>query len=552
MLNLKKTQLQKLICEEVFVSKEKQRIVSSEGLESNWLFDFRKIIMRPAVLSLISDLFWEKYQQQYPFQIGCLEVAGIPMVTGLSYSLYFEKQKSVAAFFIRKSRKKHGLLNMIEGTLSDEPVILVDDIINSGKSFIRQVEVLESLGKRVVVVFAILKFRDDSFYEYFQKKGIRVESIFSLDDFKEVLPVQNIVAKEKTPVPMPFEIKWYFKSEQPNYFYVVPKSAPTLDDEKLYFGSDSGNFWALEQMTGKVVWKFKVGFHAKGKYIFSSPIVLNNIVYFGAYDGNVYALDTATGKPVWIFMEADWVGSSPAIAPDLDLVFIGLEFGLFKKRGAIAALRATTGEKVWEFGTTDYVHASPAYSKKQQLVVCGSNNNMVYGLNAKTGSLRWQCATEGEVKARAAFDEQRGWVIFGSHDSYLYIVRSSDGQLVKKIKTGFAIYSTPLIYSDRVYVSSLDKKLYCINLATLQVEWEFQTNGRIFASPIESNGSVYVGANDGRLYEIDPVTGVNTALFQAVERITNAIAVSGDGNRLFVPTFANEILCLTRSDTMQS
>jgi len=541
----KKVELKQLIISEVFTTKQEQRIVSSQGNESGWVFDFRSILMRADVLALLSDIFWEKYKTTYPFQLGCLETAGIPLVTGIACALH-NKEKKVNAFFIRKSRKKHGLLNMVEGILSDDRVILVDDIINSGNSFIRQVEVLEALGKKVEVVFSILQFRDDSFYEYFHKKNIRVESLFMLNDFNDSLGLTNLVPRKQKSVPMPFTVSWYFKSEQPNYFYVVPKSAPVIDTHNLYYGSDSGIFWALNQVDGSVVWKFKVGFHAKGKYIFSSPAVYKDMVYFGAYDGNVYALDVKTGKSRWIFMEADWVGSSPIVSEKLNLLFIGLEFGLFKKRGGVVALDAVSGEKVWQFNTVDYVHASPAYSQKNNLVVCGSNNNSVYGLNAKTGHLRWEYKTEGEVKAAAAFDEKRGWTCFGSHDSYFYIVSSKDGTLIKKIKTGFGIYSTPLVFEDKVYVSSLDKKLYCVDLKSLEIRWEFETSGRIFASPTIINGHIYIGSNDGRLYELDPETGQLTAQYQAVERITNKIISNKEGTCLFLPTFANEMICLKR------
>lgn len=547
MLDKKTARLKQLIEAEVFVTKERQRIVSAQGTESNWLFDFRRILMRGEVLELLGDVFWERYNSKFPLQLGCLEVAGIPMVTGIACRLH-ALEHPVNAFFIRKSRKKHGLLNMIEGEIDDTKIILVDDIINSGKSFMRQVEVLESLGKKVDTIFTILQFRDESFYSYFLEKGIAVESLFTLDDFSDSLGLHNLGIREEKRVSTPFTVEWYFKSENPNYFYVVPKSAPAVDDTKLYFGSDSGNFWALNQRDGSVTWKFKVGLHAKGKNIFSSPVVHKGVVYFGAYDGNFYALDTATGKPKWIFMEADWIGSSPAIAPKLGLVFVGLEFGFWKKKGGIVALRVDTGEKVWEYTTPDYVHSSPAYDTKSALVVCGSNNNATYALHAKTGKVVWKFQTEGEVKASFAFYDKKKYVVFASHDSYIYILKVKTGELVKKIKTEFAIYSTPLVYGDRVYVGALDKKLYCIDLNTLEISWEFLTSGRIFASPFEWRGHIYIGSNDARLYELDPVSGNNTAVFQATERITNAATVSSDGKRLLLPTFANEIFCLKRDE----
>lgn len=537
--------LRKVIENEVFITPDKQRIVSPSGRESNWLFDFRKVLMRPEMLVDLGAIFLERFKDKYPFQIGCLEVAGIPLATGLALALYNNDYR-VNAFFIRKSRKKHGLLNMVEGEIDDTKIILVDDIINSGSSFIRQVEVLEGLGKKIDTVFSILRYREESFYTYFHEKGIKVVSLFSLDDFKESLPVQNLIVRDSVSTPMPFSIDWYFKSNDPNYYYVVPKSAPAIDATKLYYGSDSGNFWALNQSDGTVAWKYKVGLHVRGKSIFSSPLVHKDVVYFGAYDGNFYALDTETGKTKWVFMEADWIGSSPCVSPKNNLVYVGLEFGLFRKHGGIAALDAATGKKAWEHVMPAYVHSSPAYSDKQDIVVCGSNNNVVYAFVGKSGAPMWEYVTEAEVKESFAFDDAQKVVVFGSHDTYVYILDSATGTLRHKVKTDQAIYSTPVIHKGKAYASSLDKKIYCIDIKTGVVDWHFTTNGRVFASPVVIEGAVYIGSNDGRLYELDAQTGELTAKFQAVERITNAVAYNKKTKRLFLPTFANEIICLTK------
>lgn len=547
----KRLWLKKIISNEVFVTKEREKIVHWDGTEPAWLFDFRRILLRPDVLGALSDIFLKKFENKFPLQIGGIEVAAIPLITGLVIGLD-ARGRRVNGFFIRKSRKKDGLMRMIEGAINDEKIVLVDDIINSGKSFIRQVEVLEGLGKKVDTVFVILRFRDLDYYKYFHDKGIKVESLFTLDDFFDSLKVKNLFDKKEMPVSMPFHAEWLFKSEKPNYYYVVPKSAPVIDEEKIYFGADNGNFWAINQSDGSVVWKYKVGFHAKGKYIFSSPAIYKNLVYFGAYDGNFYALDKESGRRVWVFTEADWIGSSPCISPNLNLVYVGLEFGLWKKRGGIVALDLESGKKKWEYTMTGLTHSSPAYSKKHSVVVCGCNNFSVYAFDAQKGKLLWEFETGGEVKASFAFDDARDTVIFGSYDSYVYVLKTKIGELVYKIKTDEAIYSTPLVNNNFAYVASLDKNLYCINLDTGKVVWKFATNGRIFASPEIIWDKVYIGSNDGRLYELDSVTGKNTAFFQAAERITNKIAYNKNTDKIFLPTFANEIYCLSKKDVVET
>src|SRR3989344_5625169 len=495
--------LKAIIRTEVFITKDRERIASKKGGESNWLFDFRRVLLKPDVLKAISDVFLEKFGKEFPLQIGGIEVAAIPLITGVVMGLD-RRGIQVNGFFIRKS------------------------------------------GKKVDAVFAILRFRDIDYYKYFHEKGIKVESLFSLDDFSDSLKVKNLVDKKEKPVPMPFKTEWCFKSEKPNYYYVVPKSAPIIDETKLYFGADNGNFWAIHQTDGSVAWKYRVGFHAKGKNIFSSPALYNNQLFFGAYDGNFYCLDKNTGKPQWIFMEADWIGSSPCIADNLGLVFVGLEFGLWKKQGGIVALDIHTGKKKWQYSMTEMVHSSPAYSSAHSMVIIGGNDNVVRAFDARSGTLRWEFKTQGAIQESLALSSKL--VAFGSFDSYVYILEIETGKLVKAFKTGEPIYSTPLFFNDKLYVSSLDKILYCIDPLSGGVLWQFRTGGRVLASPIAIEGKIYIGSNDGRLYELDSESGKNTGFFQSVERITNAIAYNGKTRRFFVPPFANEIYCLTRKE----
>ena len=531
--------------------------------DSGWLFDFRRALLRPSVLRAVSALFWDTFKDARPLQMCGLEVAAVPLVTALS--LLQDSDRPAHAFFIRKSRKKDGLMRMIEGepAAKDVPVVLVDDILNSGKSFIRQVEVLEELGYTVRAVWAILRFRDESFYDYFRKKSIAVHSVFTLDDFRDSLGVRILTPPDHTPPMMPFCVVWKFASEHPNYAYVVPKSDPVLDADKIYFGSDSGHFWALHQEDGATAWSYKVGFHARGKSIFSSPaLTQSGLVIFGAYDGNVYALDTATGKKKWIFWEADYIGSSPAVAEDLGLVFVGLEFGLIKKHGGIAALDVRTGKKVWEYPMAAYTHSSPLYIPEKTQVVVGGNEGIVYLFDARSGTLIWTFATgeasdeelarglsRFDIKESFAYDATRDLIVFGNHNAQLFALRRKDGSLAWRFDAAeFAYHSTPLIHDGAVYASSLDKRLYCVDLTTGEERWRWHAGARIFASPVLINDKVYIGANTGRLTELDPETGRETAFLTVSERITNKVAYNPKTKRYFLPTFANEVYCLERHD----
>jgi outer membrane protein assembly factor BamB len=468
-----------------------------------------------------------------------METAAIPLITAIVLKGK-EMGMAVNGFYLRKSRKTTGLQKRIEGVISNEKIILVDDLMNSGSSILKQLLILEELGKHVCSVFTLVRFHEVETYTFLHQRSLHLETLFSITDLGLSLPQRK---EKKVSV---FEKEYKYAADNPNYFYVVPKSGPVLDEHSIYMGTDNDGFVALSQQDGGIIWRKQIGSHPRGKGIFSTPALSHSHVYFGAYDGNVYALEKETGKVQWIFREADWVGSSPSLAGDANLIFIGLEFGLFKKMGGIVALDASTGEKKWEARMEEYVHCSPAYSEEFGVVAIGDNAGNVYLFNAKTGNLLWKKTVGGALKASFVFDTQRKNLVFGSFDGNVYIFSLADGSLRGQYATSDVIWSTPVIDRDRMYFTSLDKHLYCVNLDTGNTEWKFNGYSRIFASPFVISENIYIGTTGGKMLEVDGRTGESKGMFQTSERIVNAIAFNSQTEKFFIPTYANELYCVTK------
>ena len=539
----KRTELLKRM-HKAFIPAQSRQIILPDGRMGTWTYDFRPLLMDGNTLDLICDVLWEELKGELPYQVGGLETAAIALVSGMLVKARSEGE-DLTGFYVRKSRRKDGLQKQVEGNLTDEKVILFDDALNSARSFERQIKALEAEGKKVYAICALIRYREKSFYSTFQERGIKLINIFTLDDFPESGGIKKHEHEHPASPPQErFVLNWKFQSADPSYFYVLPKSAPAIDDERVYFGADNGTFWALKQSDGSVAWSYRTLFGAGKKRIFSSPAVYKGMVYFGAYDGNFYALDAKTGEKKWIYREADWVGSSPCIAEDLNTVFIGLEFGLWRKQGGIAALDAKTGEKKWWQQFDTFAHSSPAYSKKLGMVVIGSSSGEVRAFDARTGTLRWSHKAEKAVRAGFAFDEERGYVCFGSEDRFIYVLDARTGAEVHKIETLEPIYSTPLVYKGRLYFGVLDKRMFCIDLADGKVLWTAWAQSRVFSTPIIIDNHLFYGSNDGRLYELDAETGKEISYFQVTERIVNKVAYNAKTKLLFLPTYANELYCL--------
>jgi outer membrane protein assembly factor BamB/orotate phosphoribosyltransferase len=535
------------IRERAVLRSENQRLISPAGSTNAWLIDMRKLFMDPKLLDAAAELFWQECGGRMPFQVGAMEAAAIPLVSAILLKS-LSRGTPVTGFIVRKERKTYGAGNSIEGTLTDAPIVMIDDVLNSGASLEKARVVLAQEKQNIAFAYVLIDYRSPESAIWRQRHDIPVLSSFALSEFG-----LSVEKPGRRPVAV-FHDGWRFASPDPNFFHRVPKSFPATDGKRVYFGSDSGVFWCLDARDGSVLWSFKV--NAPGhKNIWSSPALHAGKVYFGSYDGNVYCLDAETGAEVWRFIGADWVGSSPALAPELGLLFIGLEFAVEGKRGSIAALRLDNGDKVWEHMTKRFTHASPAYWPERRVVACGSNDNEMFLFDAMSGTVRWRFATRGEdggtgsIRHAPAFDPKRGHLITGCADGWIYIVDVETGAEVWSFQTDNTIYTIPLVVGDRAYIGSTDKHLYVLDLERRCLKTQIFAASKVFCPARLLEGRIYFGACNGIVYEIDPATDEITGMHQLPDAITNALTYNPETREFYALTYVNELFAFTRADT---
>lgn len=104
---------------------------------------------------------------------------------------------------VRKERKKHGSLKLIEGQIDpDEPTILIDDSISSGMSMEEACKILEDAGLRVEGGVALVRFGWHGGYASMQERGYHVEAVYDIwEDF------MTRMEGEQTQLPNPS--KWF-------------------------------------------------------------------------------------------------------------------------------------------------------------------------------------------------------------------------------------------------------------------------------------------------------------------------------------------------------
>src|SRR5712692_6226302 len=92
-------------------------------------------------------------------------------------------------------------------------------------------------------------------------------------------------------------------------------SSPTIFGGRIYIGADTGDFYAIDEATGLVLWKQFIGFvtaktcAARGftstATVARDPVTGLPTVYVAAADGYLYALKAADGTVLWKSLVVD-------------------------------------------------------------------------------------------------------------------------------------------------------------------------------------------------------------------------------------------------------
>ena len=114
----------------------------------------------------------------------------------------------------------------------------------------------------------------------------------------------------------PLGIRWKIELQESND-RITSFNPPIVIGDTIYFGSDDGNFYALDTESGYMRWVFRTGAE-----INSIPYADDEKVYFGSKDGKLYALSREDGTELWHFQTYSQINSQVERYGDY-IIFVG-------------------------------------------------------------------------------------------------------------------------------------------------------------------------------------------------------------------------------------
>lgn len=182
-------QLIKLLAER---STKRGRFTLASGKSSDFYIDARITTMSPEGLVLIGPIVIKALKSAgwNVDAVGGLTLGADPIAYSISYASNFDPP-SIRAFTVRKEAKGHGMGKLIEGTFQrGDRVAIVEDVITTGMSALRAIDVIEAAGGSVTGVLALVD-RKEGGQNTIESQGYPVISITSIDEITALLSLSN-------------------------------------------------------------------------------------------------------------------------------------------------------------------------------------------------------------------------------------------------------------------------------------------------------------------------------------------------------------------------
>jgi len=303
-------------------------------------------------------------------------------------------------------------------------------------------------------------------------------------------------------------------------------------DGITYVGSDNGYTYALNAVTGKLVWA-----HYGWNMTMSNPLVVDGRVYVSTGNpyfnyantmlyvqgkrptrgpglNSLYALDAKTGNQIWVY---HFPGEAmPTAAYEDGFLYIGTGDGRVYK------LDAAIGKPEWISDIVSFVSMSSPVLSEKYLFLGGTNPNFFYALDKKTGKVAWKITVPklvatGMGDCTPAYADglvvQEATIRTGNPlkpvANVLLALDADTGKIVwrKQFANGptppAMKTATPMIAHGKVFEGSpVTGDYYAFELKTGRELWKLHLGAQIRAGAALANGIVYVPYKSGDIAAI--------------------------------------------------
>ena len=483
--------------------------------KDTWLFDLRILTQSPGVGDWLGSVIANEIRSEC---LGIEQAKGI-LCTGtggfglaMRLSPYFG-----AVNFVRDTPKTRNRVGrIVEGPDLPPgfPVMLVDDLMNSGRTIDRLLEVAQ---EKQLVVKGIVTIVDIDYAgtRKFEAMGIPQFTLFKR---QELGPTRKHPLDDELKVREPL---WYHLDWNKNHVRNYVHASPTRINKRghpvlVACGNDQSRMEAFDVETGKRVWSIQAPEHPKGITTGLTIRDEDTTGFFGTYGGSlIYSIDVITGKVKSRTKFGTAIHSTPVI-DCYDRLWVMAESWNEKPGGVLGCFKHYHDGSLKQVSEFPFDEFTPTHLKlingfHHHRIFAASNDSKVWEIDAKTMQIENIIDLPKTHVVKGWFESikvqgQRKVLWLDDHGyAYIYDVKTKNLKSHRVMRSSHHV--KPLAFHNRViwfgnnWINCTD-----YNFKTL---WVRQPYGVINGKIQNPNAYNIIPFTDsaGYLYHLDSTTG---------------------------------------------
>jgi orotate phosphoribosyltransferase len=165
----------------------------ASGWKSPIYCDNRVTLSHPAIRTYIRQRLAELVQEEFG-SVGC--IAGVA-TAGIPQGVLVAQELGLPFAYVRPKPKEHGMGNQIEGEIKDgQRVVVIEDLISTGKSSLQAVDALRAAGHDVVGLAAIFSYGLNEATENFKSAKCRFVTLSNYNALLQTAEEQQFIFRD--------------------------------------------------------------------------------------------------------------------------------------------------------------------------------------------------------------------------------------------------------------------------------------------------------------------------------------------------------------------
>lgn len=162
----------------------------ASGIKSPIYCDNRLTISYPEIRKHIAEGISEQIKENYPE----VQVIAGTATAGIPHAAWVSELLNLPMIYVRSKPKDHGQGKQIEGILhQNDKVVVIDDLMSTGGSVLKVVDVVQQSGADVLGVAGIFSYQLSQLASNFKKADILYTTITNYSELIDVALEQNYI-----------------------------------------------------------------------------------------------------------------------------------------------------------------------------------------------------------------------------------------------------------------------------------------------------------------------------------------------------------------------